>query len=44
MEDLGDFSDFYIMPETGMDNWQKAKLQEIQDEVQTNFKRNFRYL
>ena len=35
LEDLGDFSDFYIKPNTNMPKEEKKELQEIQDEVAT---------
>ena len=35
LEDLGDFSDFYIQPSSQMDKGEKRELQELQDEVDT---------
>ena len=32
MEDIGDFSDFYIQPSKDMDNKEVQELQELQDE------------
>ena len=33
MEDLGDFSDFYIPPDTNMGEAEAKHLREMQDEV-----------
>ena len=33
VEDVGDFSDFYVQPETDMRATEKKSLQELQDEV-----------
>ena len=33
VEDVGDFSDFYVQPESDMRATEKKSLQELQDEV-----------
>ncbi len=37
VEDLGDFSDFYIQPDMEMDPRQRHELQKMQDEVYRTF-------